>query len=117
MNVASLELSRELYELSGWGATEVKWCHTDEIGDFVLRLDHPNWKPGYYLTEAYDLGYTLSKLPNDIYLSHHSHAWHIEHDDNNPANQVELTAETPEDAAAKLAIELFKQGILKKETK
>lgn len=122
MNVASLELCKELYELSGktWKDTIARW-YVDG-GNFVTT-DKLNglWLP------AYDSGYLLRKLPTDT-----NHRWYIQKwgDDKTKSSYAatyqELTsssldeqlifeADTPEDAAVKLAIELFKQGVLTKE--
>lgn len=99
INVASLELCRELYELSGW-----------EDG-YESTMDWHQPVDGSRGAPAYDLGYLLRKLPlgelrnrDGLYS-----AWQ-----NNSANVAPQYAETPEDAACKLAIELFKQGVLTK---
>ena len=117
MNVASLPLSKELYELSGWDDCWFQHLKVDNewgldfSGAEALRKDSEidEWHP------AYDLGYLLRKLPN----------YKLEHNGNS-ANAVTCgyladnkgrwifgSANTPEDAACKLAIELFKQGVLK----
>lgn len=105
MNVANKELCAELHKLSGWGATEWKWCNTAKIGDFLFRVDHPNWKPEYYVTEAYDLGYLRKKIYGRT-----------------PATATDVVERDfmealflGEDDTVRFAIELFKQGILKKE--
>jgi hypothetical protein len=100
-DVASLELCRELYELSGWKTFAM------ERG---LAEDRP-------IDPAYDLGYLLRKLQrNHVELVGLTTGewtarayWH-----STEQARAEY-ADTPEDAAAKLAIELFKQGILTKE--
>lgn len=109
MNVASLELSKELYELSGWedvSNTHVfygthwdisKASMTESIGLQNMHLP------------AYDLGYLLRKLDGfDIQLNY-SNQWRTW---NCWADDYDGKADTPEDAACKLAIELFKQGVL-----
>lgn len=95
-DVASLELCQELHKLSGW---DEEW------------LSHSNTTP------KYDLGYLLRKLPPsteikrmgkaraDIVRLGEYVAWNDNH-------KGRYHADTPEDATAKLAIELFKQGIL-----
>lgn len=116
MNVANLELCKELYELSGWGSE-----HT--------------WKsmPDGGVAPQYDLGYLLRKLPpsirnegmhqtlemilGDFWLDEqqtlHSYKFRYRTNDN---MRVEVYSyqqdDTPEDAACKLAIELFKQGVI-----
>lgn len=92
-DVASLDLCKELYEVSEWEA--------DAFRDGI--------------TPAYDLGYLLRKLP--VHISIESHAtldgkgsrWYKAVDN---SAEESCRAVTPEDAAAKLAIELFKQGVL-----
>jgi hypothetical protein len=101
MNTASLELCKELYELSGWNAP-------------VVSMDGP--------TPRYDLGYLLRKLPKHVEdqwlhiapITDNKWAAHYMMMGVKSAGQDEW-ADTPEDAACKLAIELFKQGILVKE--
>lgn len=92
MNTASLELCKELFKLSGW-----------------IGIYGPN-------TEVtYDLGYLIRQLPavsgGVLTLQPADHepttAWRVGYGDNM------TEADTPEDAACKLAIELCKQGVLK----
>lgn len=171
MNVANLELCKELYELSGWefdeqhcriekvwiesfSTSEMGQGHDDydktppeerkqyHVGDFVVRDNPKNfvgvpenvpwgWANKYYeetikrSVPAYDLGYLLRKLPakidtgesvelHEIYgwlymsMAEDGKEWHFGY------GVVDLhgQADTPEDAACKLAIELFKQGVL-----
>lgn len=102
MNVASKELCQELYELSGWKDT----------GESHLLPD-PSSKLGVKKLPAYSLGYLLRKLPTDRSVSfrfnYKTDEWWVNED----RTHLFFTADTPEDAATKLAIELFKQGILK----
>jgi hypothetical protein len=123
MHVTSLELSKELYELSGWKGTnfwhgqrishlkrKVYFSTTGLAGEIEALLECP----------AYDLGYLVDKLPE---LNHAQEYLLMEA---SPigyafgyASYGELigvsgTDYSPEDAAAKLCIELFKQGILTK---
>lgn len=106
-NVASLELCKELYELSGWEPLDYGVLEKAAFG-------HP----------VYDLSYLLRKLArphsygHDIQLTYThdlEHKWqaavhYIPH-----TNYVAESCDTPEDAACKLAIELFKQGVLKRD--
>lgn len=109
MNTTSLELGRELYKLSGWKPTD--WQHGIKDGQ-----------------PLYDLGYLLRKLPNYIeywdggneagylQLIHWSTHWSCGYEDvqgSSKSIMIHLN-DTPEDAACKLAIELFKQGVLEK---
>lgn len=106
MHVASLELCKELCELSGWVD-----CHDKYRSDGTLvSWGFSGWKSRE--CPAYDLGFLLRKLPyaelrnwRGIYT-----AWR-----NTPANFPPIEADTPEDCAAKLAIELFKTGVLTRE--
>lgn len=117
-SVASLAPCRELYELSGWDDT-----------DFGHQ---PVLRPGYEgvhrvvitqpksnnIIPAYDLGYLLRKLPPtdesgdhwEMWRSLDGMSWIIDCPTLDTVNEA-----TPEDAAAKLAIELFKRGVLKKD--
>ena len=110
MNVASLELSKTLLELSGWDDTDDSWAKA--VGEIP----------------AYDLGYLLRKLPAPTIIRHR-----VENKKYNKRPEWGITfgsgggrkliigglpnaeADTPEDAACQLAIDLFKQGVLKKE--
>lgn len=100
MQTASLELCKELYRVSG---------HT------WLTEDH---RPEYVAAPAYDLGYLLRKLPEfgkNIYWHTYHKNWcaAYEHTDEDGCQTlIHKVADTPEDAACELAIELFKQGIL-----
>lgn len=106
--VASLELSKELYELSGWDEGKKQTWHmqskTMAIG-FDVHTEHDRIAP------AYSLGYLLRKLPNDseVYRASTYEANYYP----NPGEPISFEADTPEDACAKLAIELIKQGVLK----
>lgn len=114
MNVASFELCKELYGLSGWEPNEQH--STKKQGD------------GYVTTTRYDLGYLLRKLPKElparsdlkglsvmtpsICWSEFDKQWEACYSDAQDNDGLSY-ADTPEDAAAILCIELFKQGILK----
>jgi hypothetical protein len=130
MTVASLELCKTLYELSGWEATQNFWKS-------LLGHDAKTWRDfkvvdfngaeipdafGERTYPAYDLGYLLRKLQplseergrfflsfnpdQDRWFTGFSATYDQYHSDKGDAD-------TPEDAACKLAIELFKQGVLK----
>lgn len=101
MNVASLDLCRELYELSGWGNTEFGWWPG------ARRLPVQTARSAYEVP-AYDLDYLLRKLPGVVELHHYATGdWSCDTDGFGFEN-----ADTPEDAACKLSIELFKHGVL-----
>lgn len=136
MNVANKDLCQELYELSKWDDT---WFDKDDGTLLVWKYSRADYEMHIGLRDedeqlsgfqeaypAYDLGYLLRKLPNTIkqldgwrYLTvmvGHSTGGYIacyyklEKPHFDKFNQQ---ADTPEDCAAKLAIELIKQGILK----
>lgn len=102
MNVASLSLCKELHELSGWDSPHLS-------GETV------NGKRAY---PRYDLGYLLRKLPPHSYVGQHGNSGYTSWNTDfaiklqQPQLEFEATAGTPEDAVCRLAIELFKQGIL-----
>lgn len=110
MNVASLELCQKLYELSGWeGERHPNHGYEDEQGSHIP-----------YFT----LGYLLRKLPTE---TSDPNGWLTIQPDEDPlwAAGYELIAAegahflcidtSPENAAARLAIHLFEQGVLVRE--
>lgn len=111
-NVASLELCKELYELSGWANTKEQY-----LTDFYRNRD------GDIIAPKYDLGYLLRKLRglrpriHEVIdkVKYHNKVDYIEYDCYAYTHNDVFSAhaDTPENAACKLAIELFKQGILK----
>lgn len=130
MNVANLDLCRELYKLSGWELPEPQTVqlHTGDDAQAIQdAIDHVQFQ--------YDLGYLLRKLPefyeegkiaylltvqpNPIGAGWQAHYRFASRTPNssNTGSRFRQDANTPEDAAAKLCIELFKQGVLPKETK
>jgi len=103
---ASLELSKELYKLSGW-------IDPDQEG-YMYTPDAP----------YYDCGYLLRKLPNpkqgdgnpfsmELYTDGRWKAGYFSVQSTGPY----VVADTPENALCKLAIELIKQGVIKVEGK
>jgi hypothetical protein len=114
MQVASLELCKELYELSGWEPDDKFWFSID--GKHSVHCGHEFKKEliefKYSLARicpAYDLGYLLRKLPPIIQLGrseYYNCSW------TNGNDSHVFVADTPENAVCKLAIELFKSGIL-----
>lgn len=127
-DVASLGLCKELYEVSGWTGTFNFWEQSDGVPSGEPYLIQPELMRRYGLWgtqevkkrwPAYDLGYLLRKLPerdkdirNTVMLGRATgnQGWSCIYRD------FAGLGDTPEDAAAKLAIELFKQKILQKET-
>lgn len=121
-HVANIDLCRELYELSGWEDTE-SWLSASDLLPEVID----GKKTGRYKRQqvpAYDLGFLLRKLPavideapltlctdgtgvlEEIY-------WCAYYFSAPVIYKTGYDDKTPEDAACKLAIELFKQGVLK----
>lgn len=108
MEVASLELCKELYELSGWENTSFYHDISEGFDEYHLAYSSNKKLPvdgGLY--PAYDLGYLIRKLPVDTQMNRLSNGdWGFK------SQTFARVADTPEDAACKLIIELFKQGIL-----
>src|SRR2546423_11794922 len=74
MNVASLELCKELYGLSSWkseGCAVYALSGESKIFQFV-RNPGPNVISMDYYIPAYDLGYLLRKLPANIHIQQRS---------------------------------------------
>lgn len=107
MDTASLELSKELYALSGWEYASHQ--HLSPYDD-----SHP----------VYDLGYLMRKLPDitllikvkGMYAANVE--WVEKSREQGWSDMLHWhtpTADTPEDAACKLAIQLFEYGFFKRE--
>lgn len=130
MNVASSEHCQNLYKLSGWDtASKYLWVEAHQEYE-VDNGDTFNFE--HIPIPAYDAGFLLSKLPGYITITNTT--WDDIHS-KKPEGQeldyrvfacyqsnvkrllVQRGADTPEDALCQLAIEVFKQGILIKETK
>jgi hypothetical protein len=109
MSYAEALLSKELFELSDW----------EGEGEHFGHYTKDEW---IETTPKYSLGYLLRKLPHkhnggvlviaacntDEWCAQYFSWWH---EDMKAKSEV-LVADTPEDAACRLAIELFKQNIL-----
>lgn len=132
MTTASLKLCQELYELSGWEATDFAWWANDreKLDDWsidkIVHVETQTYKNLGWKFPAYDLGYLLRKLPPIVTLKSRSGGrWsaqlvrgqlvysYQEQKDEIKKWEIERTADTPEDALTLLAIELFKQGVIK----
>lgn len=130
MNVASKQLCQELYELSGWDAGDKYW-NEQYVGIETkwYVMNHKVVASGRNEgldtgIPAYDLGYLLRKLPEWIddegtteeksypFIIEHKRAGYLDYESGGYSD-LNCSADTPEDAACQLAIELFKQGILK----
>jgi hypothetical protein len=103
MNTASLELCKELYSLSGFVLTEMQWYRGRPVYNAPYGWDCP----------AYDLGSLLRKLPRDFVLRPIIGAhWEIQYAPGISNKERICQADTPEDAACKLVIKLFKQDVI-----
>ncbi len=106
MNVASLDHCRKLHEASGWTDTEFTYYinggqYSGEVYHRSMVFDKDGNLP------AYDLGYLVRKLRGELLV--------LDDSEMGLFFRSMLTLATLEDAAAKLAIELFKQGVLKRD--
>lgn len=126
MNTASLALCKELYELSGWAETEKHWYIDQEQFEAVRTITEAmkffdGERIEYRVAPAYDLGYLLRKLPERsislikkvrIAGLEYAPSYSFYYKQNSRGRQVSCEADNPEDSAARLCIELFKQGVL-----
>lgn len=110
--VAGLELCQKLYDLSKWD--DCSMMHDTDLGEPVVTQSL-KWTG---MLPAYDLGYLLRKLPPSCPLEHvvlpnSTHdLWHILWMGRDKEGDFPQSADTPEDAACKLAIELIKQKVI-----
>lgn len=116
-NVASLELCKELYELSGWFGTYANYYLIDGIGSLRPAIKTEDSWPGNQLVleaPAYDLGYLIRKLPENKAVEYSDeNGWAAIYDDRIASGVVvRKEAKTPEDALCKLCIELIKQKVI-----
>ncbi len=126
MNTASKQLCQELYELSGWNCVrDWYFAYHKAAGEveYDLKLNADESKAGRDDFPAYDVGYLLRKLPRLITDDVDSEkdlmvipvmddGWSAFYEGAGKMMSPGI-ADNPEDAACRLAIELFKQGILK----
>lgn len=129
MNVGSLELCKELYEITAWEDTIFVYRETYSIyrsPEFRIALVQQTVRTRPSLTDwdmketeefrqyipAYDLGYMLRKLPPHYIVWRTSKDRYISGRIAEGLVISQFEAKTPEDAVCKLAIELFKKGIL-----
>lgn len=111
MNTSNLELCKELYELSGWwddGELFWHWGLDDELW-------HQDEEGTGFTCPGYELGFLLRKLPaiTDNFTLRLNDSWWVAKVEGH-TDKLSARGGTPEDAVCKLAIELFKQGVLKK---
>lgn len=125
MNVASPTLCEELYDLSdcnwgGWSGPDTDYVYVQKTKGFIIDGpdDFPpelvnsslDKDPVYWWVPAYDLGYLLRKLPHETTLR--KSIGDFEHDYIAMHRIFNGVANTPEDAVAKLTIELIKVGVV-----
>lgn len=119
MYVASLELSRTLYKLSGWDYKSQYVHATDNYSDgrakHLLTRDMLGSNPFdsnmkyVFVAPAYTAGFLLRKLPLSTHLTHMD-KWYCNVSSPKP---LSAEADTPENAACLLLIELIKQEVIK----
>lgn len=110
-NTASLELCKELYELSGWSDAEHAWSNS--MGETRVVCKRFNTGHMSQICPAFSAGYLLRKLPlyeltnNGLILSADYY------DSNNDRFISAYGAPSKlEDILAELCIKMFKKGIL-----
>lgn len=118
MNVASLELSKKLYELSGWDFGENKTTSMHYI-EQPFNENVPDLIIGHVIDggvhPAYDCGYLLRKLHEhlDELIPQAQGRWAARGDfDSLGVDHKYFYNNTPEDALCLLAIKLFEEGVL-----
>lgn len=143
MHTTSLEISKRLFEVSGWKNTNKSWFRSDMLltgtnGEYKLQgyVKDADLVKEFSQIPAYDSGYLLRKLPIRISGGKWSFMmwkqWHngrqcnwytvsYVHINSSLANSPDeaqhkvhtCEADTPEDALALLAIKLFEEEVLK----
>lgn len=116
MNVASLELCKELYELSKWGFD----AYDKQDSNLSWYREYSDKGIGNLIAPKYEAGYLLRKLPinTQLYRGNQNSWWCIctaQTKKNTVPKRFGGEYDTPENALCKLAIELFKQEILVKD--
>jgi hypothetical protein len=122
VDVASLELCRELYDLSDWEETGLAYVSRTTGEQHVIATDYETPGENWDFDWAYDLSYLLRKIPKTgqdnvfatVSVFNASKGWTAIWESDNGESYAD-GADTPEDAAAKLCIELFRQNILKRD--
>lgn len=119
MSTASLEICKELYQVGNgaWDETEKVWCPYSIDGGLTEQWQLETRVGQPYDWPAYDLGYLLRKLPDGASIQRVGDRYNASLSYNKVdtyGHQTSHTdgtgADTPEDAAAAFAIDLFKQG-------
>lgn len=118
MNTASLDLCKELYKLTpDWFDTFAKYYLIDGALSIRPSIKVGDDWPGHVLevvAPAYDLGYSMRRLPECSKVWLCNEQWIAEGCCGE--NVTSVVADTPENAAARLCIELIKQGVLTQDT-
>lgn len=122
MNVASRDLCKELYELSGWDNTFFVYVTEDEVAYFVITAEEARIEKWRIVAPAYDAGFLLRKLPSGAGVIKNSKDYTARRpnmlgspENKDPFNgRTGWDGDTPENALCIMAIELFKAGILTK---
>lgn len=102
VNVASQELCKELFELSDWEEYQQDSAHPYTLGFLLRKL------PKLVRNEK------ERQMDGLVMYAAGTVGWQFEYHTTYCAPLFNGTADTPEDAAAKLAIELFRHGVLTK---
>lgn len=113
MNIASLEISKKLYEVSGWETDGWLWTNGPNPAEesYVSKADKLKYRHDDTFVPAYSAGYLLRKLPANTLLYQFSNTgeWCSVY-----ASVALEKADTPEDALALLCIKLIEEKILSK---
>lgn len=139
MNVADLDLCRELYELSGWVSPDLYYQYVGGKSSIELAAhgyEKEKWVTGVYDSDvilslpAYDLGFLIRKLPalyfeeGEVYQLTLLKGSAVKYQAYSLRKKklVDRFAQVGEEdelenLTAKLAIELFKAGILTRDSK
>jgi hypothetical protein len=115
MTVASIDLCKTLFSDSGWFGTSLNYFRFHDGKETI----EPRPMSGYISAQgipAYDLGYLLRKLPPSTAIRKRPTNGATKEYSAFTAVRRGVVAldSTPEDAAARLAIQLFKQAVLRK---
>jgi hypothetical protein len=103
MNVASRELCEELFKLSQWGAS-ARYIKTK--GGLIAATSLQPLEEDEFVCPAYEISYLYRVMNKPSELSGFSSFWKAS------SSGHEVEAENPEDAMVKLAVALFKAGVL-----
>src|SRR5690349_21605579 len=104
MNVASYELCKKLFELSAWGASEGQHWWSYYLDDDKVYEGRVDTESKHFVCPAYPLGYLLRKLPSKALVTFYKDTnWNASW-----GGGDDVVGSTPEDAVAKLCVELFK---------